>query len=236
MNILNPNNTDLPDIDPRASFSPLLILVRHGEAQHMVTDLTGGWTDTDLTENGRRQAEAVAERLSIELDGQKSILYSSSLKRAVQTAEPISRKLGLSFTRHDRLRELNNGIAAGLTQEEAKKHYNDTPKISLDWHPYPESESWREFYQRVSSFMESTLRSFNETPVFVSHGGTIHMITSWWLGLKPEHMNDVFFSSAPTGVTILHIDRLGNKVLERLNDTSHLTIKGARNPFPSIQS
>jgi len=34
-----------------------LILVRHAEAEHLVSDLTGGWPDSSLTNRGRRQAE-----------------------------------------------------------------------------------------------------------------------------------------------------------------------------------
>ncbi len=58
------------------------------------------------------------------------------------------------------------------------------------------------------------------------------MIVSWWLGLEPEHMNKVFFESAPTGVTILHVTFWENHAIERLNDTYHLTRNGACNPFP----
>ena len=47
-------------LEPRGTDSPLIILVRHGEAEHMISDLTGGWTDSHLTEAGRAQAEAVA--------------------------------------------------------------------------------------------------------------------------------------------------------------------------------
>jgi phosphohistidine phosphatase SixA len=38
-----------------------LILVRHAEAEHLVSDLTGGWTDSSLTNRGRRQAERLVD-------------------------------------------------------------------------------------------------------------------------------------------------------------------------------
>ena len=37
--------------------------MRHGEAEHLVKDLTGGWSDTSLTELGHKQAQATAEYL-----------------------------------------------------------------------------------------------------------------------------------------------------------------------------
>ena len=202
----------------------------------MVSDLTGGWTNSHLTETGKAQAEAVALWLSEELPSRRGRILCSDLSRAVQTAKPIAEALGVDFTRHKEMRELNNGIAAGKTKQEVKPFLNVSPVISVDWHPYPGSESWREFYARVSKFMDEMYPTFDETTVIVCYGGTIQMITSWWLGLEPEHMNRVFFESAPTGVTILHIAFWENRTIERLNDTYHLTRNGSRNPFPKKEA
>jgi probable phosphoglycerate mutase len=233
---LTVNVEKLKVLEPRGTDSPLIILVRHGEAEHMVSDLTGGWTDSHLTEAGRAQAETVAQWLSEELTSGRVKILCSDLNRAVQTAKPIAEAIGVDFTRHRGIRELNNGIAAGKTKQEAKPFLNGSHKISIDWHPYPESESWREFYARVSAFMDKVYPTLNETAVIVCHGGTINMITSWWLGLEPEHMNQVFFESAPTGVTILHVAFWENRAIERLNDTYHLTRNGSRNPFPKEEA
>ena len=230
------NGESLNALEPRDTNSPLIILVRHGEAEHMVSDLTGGWTNSDLTEAGRKQAGAVAQWLTEELPFGRVRILSSDLNRAVQTSEPIAEALEVDFTCHRGIRELNNGIAAGKTKQEVKQFLDNAPKISIDWHPYPKSESWGEFYARVSDFMNEVNPPLNETVVIVCHGGTINMITSWWLGLEPEHMNRVFFQCAPTGVTVLHKDRHGNHAVERLNDTFHLTRNGSRNPLPRKQA
>lgn len=230
------NAERLKVLEPRGTDSPLIILVRHGEAEHMVSDLTGGWTNSHLTEAGRTQADAVAQWLSEELPSGRVKVLCSDLSRAVQTAEPIAEAIGVDFTRHREIRELNNGIATGKTKQEAKPFLNESSKISIDWHPYPKSESWREFYVRVSKFMDEVYPTLDETAVIVCHGGTIQMITSWWLELEPEHMNRVFFESAPTGVTILHVAFRENRTIERLNDTYHLTRNGSRNPFPKKEA
>lgn len=47
----------------------MIILVRHGEATHHTQHLTGGWTDSDLTEAGRSQLEALAEKLALDFKG-----------------------------------------------------------------------------------------------------------------------------------------------------------------------
>jgi broad specificity phosphatase PhoE len=176
---LTVNAGRLKILEPRGTDSPLIILVRHGEAEHMVSDLTGGWTNSNLTEMGRAQADAVAQWLSEELPSGHVRILSSDLNRAVQTAEPIAEALGVDFTRHRGIRELNNGIAAGKTKHEAKPFLDESSKLSIDWHPYPKSESWREFYARVSDFMNGVNPPLDETVVIVCHGGTINMILSW---------------------------------------------------------
>ena len=45
-----------------------LILVRHAEAEHLTKKLKGGWTDTQLTSKGRRQAALLAKRLAGDLE------------------------------------------------------------------------------------------------------------------------------------------------------------------------
>ncbi len=228
----------LRKIKPRISPSPLIILVRHGEAEHLVSNLTGGWTDTSLTENGRLQAKAVAEWLHEELHGKKLNLYCSDLKRAKETAEPIAEVLGLSPGYYIELREKNNGKAAGLTVEEAEKYFTEPPsnKFPLDWLPYEGGETWRQFYARVCGFMDELFPSINDTSIIVSHGGTIHMMVSWWLKLSPESMNDVFFNVETTGVTVLHKPPTGEHLIDRLNDTSHLAKHKVGAPFPLYET
>ena len=58
-----------------------LILVRHGEAEHQVKDITGGWTDTVLTALGLEQAQKAGEHISKLIDGATCRIVSSDLKR-----------------------------------------------------------------------------------------------------------------------------------------------------------
>ena len=131
-----------------------LILVRHGESQHHVLGLSGGWTDTPLTDGGREQARRVAERLAQELDGARVSLYTSDLVRASQTADAIAGALGVTPVADARLREHNNGEAANMTLADARARYADAfarPWL-MDDRPFPGCETGRELYARVSSF------------------------------------------------------------------------------------
>jgi len=198
-----------------------MILIRHGEAEHLVRDLMGGWTDTELTELGRSQAASLASRLKRELTDAPLRLYCSDLRRAVQTAEIIGRELGLTPRPFLRAEGDQQGVAAGMTAEEARRHYTEPSEPLLDWRPYPGGETWREFYSRVSGFMER-LADSDLPAIIVAHGGTIMQIVSWWLGLDMETISRVSFRTSPASVSVLDVTELGERRIERLNDTAHL--------------
>ncbi len=56
-----------------------IILVRHGQAEHQLHTLVGGWSNDNLSEHGIKQAHAVAQRLEEELKGTYKI-YSSDTR------------------------------------------------------------------------------------------------------------------------------------------------------------
>jgi broad specificity phosphatase PhoE len=83
-------------------------LIRHGEAEHLLTGLVGGWTDTKLTEVGKQQARCTGERLSQLIKNTPFNFYASDLSRAKVTAEIIGDVLGKKPALVNELRELNN--------------------------------------------------------------------------------------------------------------------------------
>lgn len=206
-----------------------IILVRHGQAEHNVSDLNGGWSQTRLTELGVRQAQAVAGRLADELRGHNVRLVASDLRRARETAEIIAEALGVQPEYNAGVRELNNGIAADKTQQEVQAFYVEPHEPLLDWQPYPGSETRRVFHHRVSKAMDELTGDDCRVMVLVTHGGTIVQILSWWLGLTPEQMIRAYFKCEPTALTVLKIDELDRHMVERLNDTQHLAALGGYN-------
>lgn len=198
-----------------------IILVRHGHAEHIDGCMTGGWTDTMLTELGRRQAAALASRLRDELQGAPVKLYCSDLRRARETAEYIAAALGLKPTPLRGLREINNGVAKDKTKEEARMHFREPTEPLLDWQIYPGAETWRQFHLRVSECMDAL--AGDETPlILVTHGGTIVHVIGWWLGLDMATVSRVYFDADPASVSVLTTNSFGDRVVSRLNDTSHL--------------
>lgn len=201
-----------------------IYLIRHAEAEHHVLSITGGWTDTSLTARGVEQSELLASRLKRLLVDQPIRFGSSNLKRSIETASIISRELGVKFDIYPELTDLNNGIAAGKTHDQARTLALPFSEPAVDWQPYPGAESWRQFYQRVYRFMEQLPTTPEEILVLVSHAATMHVIIDWWLEIPVE--SPTHFESAPASLSILGINRWGEHSLEKLNDTSHLVAAG----------
>jgi broad specificity phosphatase PhoE len=188
--------------------------------------MTGGWTDTGLTDLGRRQAACLAARLKQELEGTSVRLVCSDLKRALQTAEVIGREIGVIPQLIPEIREFNNGIAAGMLREEADKIRRELTEPFIDWQPYPEAETWRQFYWRVAGCMGRLIEDQGSLLLVVTHGGTLVNIVAWWLRLDDEMLSKVSFNAHPTSISVLGVNQWGEHVLERLNDTAHLYAAG----------
>ena len=87
-------------------------LLRHGEHGLLGRVLAGRMPGVGLTERGRAEIAAVAERLA----GEKiAALYASPLQRTRESAEIVAARLGLGITFHDDLIELDFGEWTGAT-------------------------------------------------------------------------------------------------------------------------
>ena len=75
--------------------------------------MVGSWTDWELTDLGRQQAENIGKNLEAELAGKRVILYSSDLLRARQTAEIIAKHLDIIPVFRQELRERYLGKCCG---------------------------------------------------------------------------------------------------------------------------
>ncbi|MCK5327543.1 MAG: histidine phosphatase family protein, partial [Candidatus Latescibacteria bacterium] len=165
-----------------------LILIRHGQSEHHVNGMTGGWTDTGLTELGRRQAACLGARLKHEMGDTPCRMVSSDLKRAFQTAQIVGKEIGLTSNPVPELREFNNGMAAGMSTEKAKSCFREPTDPLHDWQPYPEADTWRRFYSRVSDTIGHFSEHRDGLLILVAHAGTITNIVAWWLGLEIEKL------------------------------------------------
>lgn len=151
-----------------------IILIQHCQSKHHVNGMTGGWTDSPLTELGRKQAATIGTRLKNDLTDVSCRLYASDLLRASQTAQIVGEELGLKVQLMTELREFNNGSAIGKTKQWARENLSAQWSSDLfDSRPWPQAETWREFHARIAGCMDDLLTSHpaDKLPIIVTHGG-----------------------------------------------------------------
>ena len=104
-----------------------LILVRHGESQWNKLNLFTGWTDVDLTEEGRAEAYEAGKLLKAK-GFRPEICFTSYLKRAVKTLNEILDAMDLDYLPVEkswRLNEKSYGALQGQNKKEAAQQYGD---------------------------------------------------------------------------------------------------------------
>jgi probable phosphoglycerate mutase len=148
-----------------------LIVIRHGETAWNREKRMQGTTDTQLSDVGREQAQALGRRLA----GRGfSALYSSDLSRARDTARAIAEHTGRELVMDARLQERRFGIFEGLTVEEIIARYPEEHARFASRDPdfaVPGGESARSFTQRcIGCLAEIALRHGGDEVVVVTHG------------------------------------------------------------------
>ena len=155
--------------------STTILLARHGETDWNAVGRWQGHTDRSLTELGRRQAAELAERLAdVELDA----VYSSDLLRAIETAEPVAKRLGLPLQTLPELREVDVGTWAGLTRDEVAEHFPDGFRRWSEWQTgWEDGETYDEMGERVvGAILRLAAEHEGGRILVVSHGGAIRAL------------------------------------------------------------
>jgi len=200
-----------------------IILMQHCQSEHHINDLSGGWTDTPLTELGRSQAKQAGNMLKNEINTSEFKLITSDLLRAFQTAEVIGDCLGLPISVNKKFRERNFGRATGKTKEWFKQHLIPIPdKGRLDHIPIEGAETLREFNHRIITGLEEVENSKLSKIIIVTHGGVIPMVILWWLRFPLEVLENSGFASRVGGITKLQVNFDDRRILSILSDVSHL--------------
>lgn len=144
-------------------------LVRHGQSTwNALRRIQGQTPHVPLTALGEQQARDAACRLAT--CGARAV-YSSDLRRAVQTALPIARKLTATVTYDPDLRERSLGDFEGLHSAEAWMAAGAAWGDPL-WRP-PRGESIHDVCERVRAFVHRLNNRADASPVVVvTHGDT----------------------------------------------------------------
>jgi probable phosphoglycerate mutase len=205
--------------------STRVVVVRHGETEWNRLGKQQGHLDSPLTELGRRQAEVMAAGLKTH---QIDCFYASDLGRAVQTADIISREIGLPYTTDSRLRERHLGVMQGLTMEEFARKYPEEAVLYHDTDPdyrIPEGESIRDRYRRhVAGLEDLAARHPGKTVLVVAHGGVLISFLHKALDLPLSVRRRAAILNAAINVFIITDNSQWR--LETWGETAHLRTAG----------
>jgi probable phosphoglycerate mutase len=185
-----------------------LILIRHG-----LPERRDDTSDPPLAAEGHDQARRVAGRLARE---RIDAVLSSTMRRAVQTAEPFAARAGHAIEAHDGIREFDRDAGSYVPMEELKRD---------------DYEAWKRFVARgrdrdIADFQTMVVETLEgvvarhpgrRVAVFC-HGGVINVWTAHVLGMAPR----LFFEPRYTSVHRYLCAGTGERNLVSLNETDHL--------------
>jgi broad specificity phosphatase PhoE len=207
-------------------------LIRHADALPGADEVAlGGYDDQALSDLGRRQGQALAERMrGVPLQA----VYSSPIGRAVQTARYITEVTGHAVVIEDGLREIALGpigpeIESELTQEQMATFLRDRLRdiavvavTSGTWASIPGSEPAVDLRARITGTIDRLAsRHPGGRIAVVSHGGAINAYYAAILGIQ----RDYFFPAANTSISVVRV-RGDQRLVLALNDIGHLRETG----------
>ena len=173
-----------------------------------------GRADPSLAEIGRRQARLVGAALATE---RIDAIYSSPLRRAVETAEPLSQALGLEPTIRDGLAEFDRGASHYIPMEQLKAEDYAAWKRFVDG-GYGEDVDIAAFARRVANSMEDIIAAHpGERVAVFCHGGVVNVWAANVLAMGVRLFVDVGYAS----ISRFLCASTGERNLLSLNETQH---------------
>lgn len=198
-----------------------VFLVRHGSTVLSAEDRFAGVTDVDLSDEGRAQAERLAQRLAaVKL----AAIYCSPLKRTVETAAILALPHGLQPVSKDGLREIDHGRWEGLRRGDVAARF---PEEYAAWEadPFTVAPQGGETGQSVLTRARPVLREIvaahaGDHVLIVSHKATIRLLISDLLGIDARGFRDRL-DQAPACLNTLDFKDPSLARLTLFNDVGH---------------
>lgn len=190
--------------------------------------MVDGQGDPELHEDGRQQAERVADRLASE---DISAIYVTTLRRTVETAAPLAQRLGLEPVVEPDLREVHLGDWEG---GEYRRRVLARDPIVLRmyeqhrWDVIPGAEPHDVFAARVErAITRIAERHADQCVAVFSHGGVIGQVLAHATGARG------FALGGSDNGGISHLVVMPDRwLLRRYNDTAHISLAFSTRPEP----
>jgi alpha-ribazole phosphatase len=196
-----------------------LVLIRHGALDIKYQGMFIGKTDVDLSDEGRRQAVAIAGPVS-NMGAIHCIV--SPLRRSLETARIALGAQRQLFDVDSDLREIDFGCWEGKTFAEISESDSEAVQrwSTLDYDfAFPGGEDVKAFILRVQALAQLIAADPAETVVAITHGGIISFLICHYLQLNFRHYPA--FAAQPASISLMTLDN-GKGILRWFNYLSHL--------------
>lgn len=191
---------------------PIILLIRHGENEYVAKGrLAGRLPGVHLNEKGRQQAETVANLLS---KAPVKAIYSSPLERCMETAQPLSEKLGLPVIPRDDLLEIDFGSWQDKTLKQLRRR--KLWKV-VQGNParmqFPEGETFANAQLRIINELEFLSKEHGPKDMIVcfSHSDLVRLVLAFYLGIPLDLFQRITVS--PASISTLHLGEFGARVI-----------------------
>lgn len=181
-----------------------ILLIRHGENDFVGKGLAGRLPGVHLNDKGRQQAESLAEHLA---KAPIKAIYSSPLERALETAQPLAKRLGLDIQIRPGLIEVDYGQLAGKSFRQLKRlKLWKTIQTNPAGVRFPGGESLQEAQQRICEEIETLAGFYEPRDVIacVTHADGIRLSTAYFLGMELDDLQRLSVSIASLTVFYVH--------------------------------
>lgn len=197
-----------------------LFITRHGQTEWNTQNRMQGWKDSPLTDLGIRNAIELGNRLN---QVEFKAVYSSPLKRTVDTADLIIRERQIPIITDKNLREMNMGDWEGRVQEDIQKEAPESfHKFWSKPHLYiPESgEAFIDVQSRALLAIDRIQKKQHAGNVLVvTHTIVIKSLLAHYKQLGIENLWDPPFIH-DTSLTLIEVDQSGSQIVFE-GDSTH---------------
>jgi alpha-ribazole phosphatase len=190
-----------------------LFLIRHGQTDWNLEGKIQGSCDIELNNTGIAQAEELS-RKALENNYRFSKIYSSKQKRALRTAEILSRAINVDYIATKGLEEINLGQWEGLSWAEVKGNF---PKEYEEWYnnrrytKAPKGESYQDMLERVLAVIYKIINENSEDVAIVTHGAVIMCLQCYITNTPFKEMSK--FKAGNTAITEIDSSLFNKEVL-----------------------
>jgi len=198
------------------------VFLRHGESIGNAESRWQGQSDYALTERGRAQARALAERWKSEAV-KFDLIIASPLVRAKETAEIIASALNAKVELNSILLERHIGEMEGLTVEEVRM--KPQPPYVTPYDPIGgEGEGDWALFLRAGQALHDLVRRPPGSYLIVSHGGLLNQLMNAIIGIAPHvDPSGVRFRFENTAFArVIYFPHQHRWAIDTVNDRAHL--------------